>query len=240
MVSVVKVKIENLPAVVDFAACELGLRIGDPCLVPTERGVEMARVIDSRQVEETPGEPTLTRVLRKATERDLYLHEKKKDKEEAAYRLCRKRIKARKLQMKLSRVEYIFDGSRVVFYFTANRRIDFRELVKDLARELRSRIEMRQIGARDEARLVGGMGCCSLGENCSSSFLKQMRSVSVKTAKALDLAMNPNRLSGMCGRLKCCLNFELERGCGACCSEEEEEDAHPSELVNLKRQEIEG
>ncbi len=239
MVAVVTVKIENLPSPVDFAACELGLRIGDACLVPTERGVEMATVVDARHSEETPGEQTLTRVLRKATERDLYLHEKKKDKEEAAYRLCRKRIKARKLQMKLSRVEYIFDGSRVVFYFTANRRVDFRELVKDLARELRSRIEMRQIGARDEARLIGGMGCCSLGENCSSSFLKQMRSVSVKTAKALDLAMNPNRLSGMCGRLKCCLNFELERGCGACCSEDEE-DAHPSDLVNLERQQVDG
>jgi len=207
-------------------------RVGDRCLLATERGVEVAVVLNGRAVDAVPTDAKMPKVLRKATERDLYLYEKKKDKEEVAYRLCRKRIKARKLPMKLSGVEYIFDGSRVVFYFTANRRIDFRELVKDLARELRTRIEMRQIGARDEAKLIGGMGCCSIGESCSSRFLRQMRSVSVKTAKSLDLGMNPNRLSGMCGRLKCCLNFELEHnGCCAACpaGEEDEEDLIPLE-----------
>ncbi|RPJ61064.1 MAG: hypothetical protein EHM23_08240 [Acidobacteria bacterium] len=206
-------------------------RVGDRCLLATERGVEVAVVLNGRAVDAAPTDAKMPKVLRKATERDLYLYEKKKDKEEVAYRLCRKRIKARKLPMKLSGVEYIFDGSRVVFYFTANRRIDFRELVKDLARELRTRIEMRQIGARDEAKLIGGMGCCSIGESCSSRFLKQMRSVSVKTAKSLDLGMNPNRLSGMCGRLKCCLNFELEHACcGACPAGEEDEE----ELIPLE------
>ena len=116
--------------------------------------------------------------------------------------------------MKLSRVESIFDGSRIIFYFTSEGRVDFRELVKDLAREMRTRIEMRQIGARDEARLLGGLGCCGTGENCSAKFLRELKSVSVRTAKAQDLAINPSRLSGMCGRLKCCLNFESEvKGC---------------------------
>jgi cell fate regulator YaaT (PSP1 superfamily) len=168
-------------------------------------------------------EPKVPKALRKATERDLYLYEKKKDREEAAYRLCRKRIRARKLPMRLSRVEYIFDGSRVVFYFTANRRVDFRELVKDLARELRTRIEMRQVGARDEAKMIGGVGCCSLSETCSSAFLVELRSVGVKAAKAQDLGMNPNRLSGLCGRLKCCLNFELDKSSRPCAEEPEEE-----------------
>ena len=113
--------------------------------------------------------------------------------------------------MKLSQVEYIFDGSRVIFYFTSGQRVDFRGLVKDLAGELKTRIEMRQIGARAEARLIGGQGCCGVGENCSSSFLQELRSVTVKTVKAQNLGMNPNRLSGMCGRLKCCLNFEVQK-----------------------------
>src|SRR5690606_26374833 len=135
---------------------------------------------------------------------------------------CRKRIKVRKLPMKLSKVEYIFDGSRVIFYFTADHRVDFRELVKDLARQLRTRIEMRQIGARDEARLIGGLGCCGLGENCSKLFLKELSSVSVRTVKEQGLGMNLNRLSGMCGRLKCCLNFETGGNGGGClnCSAE--------------------
>jgi cell fate regulator YaaT (PSP1 superfamily) len=159
----------------------------------------------------------VNKALRKATERDLYLHEKKKDQETHAYQICKKLIRADKLPMKLSRVEYIFDGSRVIFYFTATRRVDFRRLVKSLARRLRARIEMRQIGARDEAKLIGGMGCCGLGENCSARFLKELKSVSVRAAKEQGLTVNPGRLSGMCGRLKCCLNYEVGAagGCGS-------------------------
>ncbi len=210
MLELVTVRFETTKTSAEFLANQLDLRVGDRCIVSTDRGVELGIVTDDRQVEHLNlSDAKIPRALRKATERDLYLYEKKKDKEDAAYRLCCKRIKVRRLPMKLSQVEYIFDGSRVIFYFTANRRVDFRELVKDLARELRTRIEMRQIGARDEAKLIGGMGCCGLGENCSSSFLKQMKSVSVKAAKSQDLGMNPNRLSGMCGRLKCCLNFEI-------------------------------
>lgn len=191
---------------INFSSCDTHLRIGDRCVVTTDRGVELGTVTDIRKVEKLP-EENLHKVLRKATERDLYINEKNKDREIKASDLCKRRIEARKLPMKLSRVEYLFDGSRVIFYFTADHRVDFRELVKDLARELRTRIEMRQIGARDEARLVGSMGCCALHENCSRLFLSEMESVSVKTVKSQGLGMNLSRLTGMCGRLKCCLNF---------------------------------
>ncbi len=209
MVSVLTVKFEASKTRGEFIAGGDDLRIGDRCVVATDRGVELGMVTETRLVENLNLHDTkIHKVLRRATERDLYLQEKKKEREEIARRFCRKRIKARKLPMKLTCVEWIFDGSRVIFYFTANKRIDFRELVKDLARELKTRIEMRQIGARDEAKLLGGQGCCGTGENCSSGFLQELRSVTVRTVKAQRLGMNPNRLSGMCGRLKCCLNFE--------------------------------
>lgn len=194
---------------ISFSSCGTDLRIGDRCVVTTDRGVELGTVTDLRAVEMLP-EDNLRKVLRKATERDLFLNEKNKNREIKAAALCKKRIEARKLPMKLSRVEYLFDGSRVIFYFTADHRVDFRELVKDLARELRTRIEMRQIGARDEARIIGSMGCCSRHENCSRLFLSEMESVSVRTVKSQGLGMNLSRLTGMCGRLKCCLNFVSE------------------------------
>jgi len=194
-----------------FLAEQLGLRVGDRCVVSTDRGIEVGAVLSARETDRNTGSDSkMRKALRKATERDLYLFEKKSDREESTYDLCRKRIKTQKLPMKLSGVECVFDNSRVILYFTANQRVDFRELVKDLARELRTRIEMRQIGARDEAKLVGGLGCCGLGQNCSALFLKELKSVSVRTVKLQDLGMSLNRLSGMCGRLKCCLNYEVE------------------------------
>lgn len=206
MLEVVTVKFPTDRRRGEFLAHDLELRVGDRCIVTTDRGVELGVVVNGRKANNL-AEQKSHKALRKATERDLYLNEKKRDKEDFAYRLCKKRIKARKLMMKLSKVECVFDGSRIIFYFTADHRVDFRELVKDLARELRTRIEMRQIGARDEAKIVGGLGCCGCGENCSKSFLKQLESVSVRTVKEQGLGMNLNRLSGMCGRLKCCLNF---------------------------------
>lgn len=226
MLEIVTVRFEFNKTIGEFIANQLNLRVGDRCVVTTERGVELGMVLDGRKAENEnlPADSKICKALRRATERDLYLYEKKKDREEYARRFCLKRIKARKLAMKLSSVEYIFDGSRVIFYFTAEGRIDFRELVKDLARELRTRIEMRQVGTRDEAKMIGGQGLCGLGENCSTLFLRELKSVSVRAAKEQNLDLSPNRLSGMCGRLKCCLNFELE-GNGACgsgsCDEEE-------------------
>ncbi|MDA2933312.1 hypothetical protein MYX82_03105 [Acidobacteria bacterium AH-259-D05] len=221
MLEIVTVKFETNKTLANFLAHDIDLRVGDRCIVTTKRGVELGLVIDGRKAENLDlGHSKVKKALRKATERDLYLHEKKKDQETRAYQLCKKLIKTHKLSMKLSKVEYIFDGTRVIFYFTATKRVDFRDLVKALARRLRARIEMRQIGARDEAKLVGGMGCCGTGENCSAKFLKELKSVSVRAAKDQGLTVNPARLSGMCGRLKCCLNYEVGAtgtcGSGAC------------------------
>jgi cell fate regulator YaaT (PSP1 superfamily) len=218
MLEIVTVKFETNKSTANLLARDVELRVGDRCIVSTKRGVELGLVIHGQRAENLDlGASKVNKALRRATERDLYLHEKKKDQEARAYQLCKKLIRAQKLPMKLSRVEYIFDGSRVIFYFTATRRVDFRELVKSLARRLRARIEMRQIGARDEAKLIGGMGCCGLGENCSARFLKELKSVSVRAAKEQGLTVNPGRLSGMCGRLKCCLNYEVGAagGCGS-------------------------
>lgn len=218
MLEIVTVKFETNKSTAKLLARDVELRVGDRCIVSTKRGVELGLVIHGQRAENLDlGASKVNKALRKATERDLYLHEKKKDQEAHAYQLCKKLIRADKLPMKLSRVEYIFDGSRVIFYFTATRRVDFRGLVKNLAGRLRARIEMRQIGARDEAKLIGGMGCCGLGENCSARFLKELKSVSVRAAKAQGLTVNPGRLSGMCGRLKCCLNYEVGAtgGCGS-------------------------
>lgn len=220
MLEIVTVKFPTDKRRGEFLAHDLKLRVGDRCIVTTERGVELGIVVNGRKANNL-AEQKPNKALRKATERDLYLNEKKRDKEDFAYRLCKKRIKARELLMKLSKVECVFDGSRIIFYFTADQRVDFRELVKDLARELRTRIEMRQIGARDEAKVVGGLGCCGSGENCSRAFLKQLESVSVRTVKEQGLGVNLNRLSGMCGRLKCCLNFgsgsdRKGESCGGC------------------------
>ena len=218
MLEIVTVKFETNKSTAKLLARNVELRVGDRCIVSTKRGVELGLVIHGQRAENLDlGASKVNKALRKATERDLYLHEKKKDQETRAYEICKKLIRADKLPMKLSRVEYIFDGSRVIFYFTATRRVDFRSLVKNLARRLRARIEMRQIGARDEAKLIGGMGCCGLGENCSARFLKELKSVSVRAAKEQGLTVNPGRLSGMCGRLKCCLNYEVGAagGCGA-------------------------
>ncbi len=210
MLEVFTVKFEAGRTSSDFVSRAVHLRVGDRCIVSTGRGVELGLVLNGRRAENLDlGESKIHKVLRKATERDLYLYEKKKDREASAHQLCKKLIKALKLPMKLSEVEHVFDGSRIIFYFTANRRVDFRDLVKTLAGQLRTRIEMRQVGARDEARLIGGQGCCGLGQNCSAKFLKELKSVSVRAAKDQGLSVNPSRLSGMCGRLKCCLNYEL-------------------------------
>lgn len=219
MLEIVTVKFETNKTTANFLAHDVHLRVGDRCIVTTKRGVELGLVIDGRKAENLDSGPSkVNKALRKATERDLYLQEKKKDQETHAYQLCKKLIKTHKLSMKLSKVEYIFDGTRVICYFTATKRVDFRGLVKALARQLRARIEMRQIGARDEAKLVGGMGCCGTGENCSAKFLKDLKSVSIRAAKDQGLTVNPGRLSGMCGRLKCCLNYEVGAmgSCGSC------------------------
>ena len=161
------------------------------------------------------------RVVRLATREDIVARLRQQQREREAMRVAMLKIRERGLGMKLTRVEHVFDGSRLIFYFTAEARVDFRELVRELAAEFRTRIEMRQIGVRDEAKMLGGYGTCGR-PLCCTTFLTSFEPVSIKMAKQQDLSLNPSKLSGLCGRLKCCLRYELPNakgvvhgGCGS-------------------------
>ncbi|MCF6178363.1 MAG: stage 0 sporulation family protein [Geopsychrobacter sp.] len=194
----------------DFDASDFELNNRDQVVVETERGKSLGTVIGSiREEEPNSGHAKLKAVLRKADEQDIEMAARNADREEESLKFCKKRVSERKMAMKLVRAEYLFDGSKIVFYFTADGRIDFRDLVHDLAQHFRTRIEMRQIGVRDEAKMVGGLGCCGR-ELCCSSYLRSFAPVSVKMAKAQGLALNPSKISGQCGRLLCCLGYEYE------------------------------
>ncbi len=182
-------------------------------VVETDRGRALGTVVIApREVPKKQLPDSLKTVQRKATEKDLESAAKFADREETAYRFCLQRIQDRKMEMKLVRAEYVFDGSKIVFYFTADGRVDFRELVKDLAHHFHTRIEMRQIGVRDEAKITGGIGICGR-ELCCCTFLRDFQPVSVKMAKEQGLALNPSKISGQCGRLLCCLGYEFETYC---------------------------
>jgi cell fate regulator YaaT (PSP1 superfamily) len=183
------------------------LRPGAPLVVETEAGVALGHVAGA-VFGALPEAGPPQRVLRVATEEDLAIRRRHRQRERDAYRIGLLKIRERGLAMKLTRVEQLYDGSRLVFYFTAEGRIDFRELVRELATEFRSRIEMRQIGVRDEARMVDGYGACGR-QLCCASWLQSFEPVSIKMAKQQDLSLNPSKLSGLCGRLKCCLRYEL-------------------------------
>ncbi len=210
MTRIVPLKFQQAGRQYDFNAQNLELKAGDKVIVETDRGRAMAIVvIPPREIPDSEAPEGLKSILRTATEEDLALAETNTAREKEAYRHCVERIKSRNLEMKLVRAEYAFDGSKIIFYFTADGRIDFRELVKDLAHHFHTRIEMRQIGVRDEAKLVGGLGICGR-ELCCCSFLTQFNPVSVKMAKEQGLALNPTKISGQCGRLLCCLGYEFE------------------------------
>jgi len=197
----------------DFNAADLDLSPGDQVIVETERGLSIGSVVKApleRPEDETT--TTLATIRRKATPEDLVTLEQNAIKEKEAHDFCIKRIMERGMQMKLVQVEYLFDGSKAIFFFTADGRVDFRDLVKDLAHSFHTRIEMRQIGVRDESKMVGGIGICGR-ELCCCSFLREFQSVSVKMAKEQNLALNPNKISGQCGRLLCCLDYEYETYC---------------------------
>ncbi|HEY6838422.1 MAG TPA: stage 0 sporulation family protein, partial [Geobacteraceae bacterium] len=209
------VKVQFTPAgkLYDFNAGILDLKAGDKVVVETERGKSIAAVIVPPRefpVESVP--EGLKSIVRKAEPSDLAAQARNAEREKEAYQFCLQKIKERNMEMKLVRVEYLFDGSKAVFYFTADGRVDFRELVKDLAHVFHTRIEMRQIGVRDEAKMVGGIGICGR-ELCCSSFLRDFEPVSVKMAKEQSLALNPSKISGQCGRLLCCLGYEFETYC---------------------------
>jgi cell fate regulator YaaT (PSP1 superfamily) len=190
----------------------MDVAVGDRVVVETERGLSIGQVMRGPAEREAGAAEKLVTVKRKATPDDLATLERNRQKEDEAFDFCLRRIVERNMQMKLVRVEYQFDGSKAIFFFTADGRVDFRDLVKDLAHTFHTRIEMRQIGVRDESKITGGIGICGR-ELCCCSWLRDFQPVSVKMAKEQSLALNPNKISGQCGRLLCCLDYEYETYC---------------------------
>ncbi len=208
--NIVSISFHTAGKIFDFDSQNLNLVPGDKVIVETERGRALGTVISKpREITPDQAPPKLKSILRIAAENDLSMAQSNSHREQEALQFCQLRVKQRNMEMKLVRAEYLFDGSKIIFYFTADGRVDFRELVRDLAQHFRTRIEMRQIGVRDEAKQVGGLGICGR-ELCCSSHLREFVPVSVKMAKAQGLALNPTKISGQCGRLLCCLAYEYE------------------------------
>jgi cell fate regulator YaaT (PSP1 superfamily) len=213
MIRLVSIKFRPAGRHYDFNAKDLELHAGDRVIVETDRGRALGTVAgEPREVPRAQAPEDLKNVTRPATDEDLSQAAANAPREKEAYRFCQRRIQERKMEMKLVRAEHLFDGSKIIFYFTADGRVDFRELVKDLAHHFHTRIEMRQIGVRDEAKLIGGIGICGR-ELCCCTFLTEFAPVSVKMAKEQGLALNPTKISGQCGRLLCCLGYEFETYC---------------------------
>lgn len=210
MIKVVGVKFKEAGKLYYFSPGSLKVSKGDNVIVETARGLEFGTVtMEEAEIKESEIVAPLKNIIRTATEKDCRKHKQNLGKKAEALRLCQEKIDAHKLEMKLIDVEYTFDNSKVVFYFTADGRVDFRELVKDLAAVFRMRIELRQIGVRDEAKMLGGVGNCGRGL-CCSTWLADFEPVSIKMAKVQNLSLNPSKISGICGRLMCCLKFENE------------------------------
>ncbi len=208
MVKTVNVRFRTTGKAYSFSTGELEIKKGDHCIVETARGQEFGKVVsDPAFREESDFSTPLRPVIRIATPEDEETNRKNRDKEKDAIKICKEKIRKHELEMKLIDAEYTFDNSKLLFYFTADGRIDFRELVKDLAGVFRTRIELRQIGVRDETKLLGGYGPCGR-ELCCHSYLSDFVPVSIKMAKEQDLSLNPTKISGVCGRLMCCLKNE--------------------------------
>ena len=205
---IVNLRFLDSPNTYHYNRNQLNLRSGDLVVAETDRGDGIATVeFDMVEPDCNVSAGSLKRVVRKATPKDMERERERKALERKAYQLCVKKASEFNLEMSLVTVQYFYDRSKAIFYFTADGRVDFRELVKTLARMLNTRIEMRQIGVRDKARLVGGIGCCGR-QLCCQSFLKDFEPVSVRMAKDQNLPLNPSKISGVCGRLMCCLTFE--------------------------------
>lgn len=210
MANIVGVKFKDAGKLYYFSPGKLHVNVGDNVIVETARGLEFGKVTQGETtVKDSELVAPLKNIIRIANEKDKRKHKENLAKKENAMRLCQEKIDAHKLEMKLIDVEYTFDNSKVVFYFTADGRVDFRELVKDLASVFRMRIELRQIGVRDEAKMLGGVGNCGRGL-CCNTWLSDFEPVSIKMAKVQNLSLNPTKISGICGRLMCCLKFENE------------------------------
>lgn len=210
MITVIGVRFKKAGKIYYFSPDNLDIKKNTSVIVETARGVEIGEcVIESKQIKEEDIVAPLKNVLRIATEDDIKKFEENKAKEKEAFSICVNKIEQHNLKMKLIDVEYTFDNNKVIFYFTADGRVDFRELVKDLASIFRTRIELRQIGVRDEAKMIGGLGSCGRAM-CCSTFLGDFAPVSIKMAKEQNLSLNPTKISGICGRLMCCLNYEQD------------------------------
>ena len=210
MIEVIGVRFRQNGKIYFFSPAGIDLEVVDAVIVETVRGVEYGKVVlGKRMIDEGNITSTLKPVIRKATAEDDARHETNKEKCKEAYQICLQKIAKHGLEMKLIDVEYTFDNNKVLFYFTADGRIDFRELVKDLASVFRTRIELRQIGVRDETKILGGYGICGR-ELCCHTYLSDFIPVSIKMAKEQNLSLNPTKISGVCGRLMCCLKNEQE------------------------------
>lgn len=208
MAEIIGVRFKEVGKIYYFDPNGGSYRVGEPVVVETSRGTECGTVaISNREVDQTRVVKPLKKVTRPATQEDLRRVEENRKKEEKAFRIAQEKIALCKLEMKLVEVEYAFDGSKILFYFTADGRVDFRELVKELAGVFRTRIELRQIGVRDESKMLGGLGICGQ-PFCCSRFLRDFQPVSIKMAKEQGLSLNPAKISGSCGRLMCCLAYE--------------------------------
>ncbi|WP_148135775.1 PSP1 domain-containing protein [Candidatus Formimonas warabiya] len=210
MEKVVGVRFKKAGKIYYFSPGELELTISDPVVVETARGMEYGIVVVAPKMV-TPEEVVspLKNVVRKATPQDTDVHQENKKREKEAFKLCQQKILEHSLPMKLVDVEYTFDVSKIIFYFTAEGRVDFRDLVKDLAAVFRTRIELRQIGVRDEAKMLGGLASCGR-ILCCHTVLGDFQPVSIRMAKQQNLSLNPTKISGICGRLMCCLKYESD------------------------------
>lgn len=210
MINVIGVRFRKAGKVYFFDPAGMEIKTGDHVIVETTRGIEFGHVVlGNREVEDKKVVQPLKQVIRMATGADEEVEKKNKEKEKEAFKICLEKIKKHDLQMKLIDAEYTFDNNKVLFYFTADGRIDFRELVKDLAAVFKTRIELRQIGVRDETKIMGGVGICGRAL-CCHSYLSEFIPVSIKMAKEQNLSLNPTKISGVCGRLMCCLKNEEE------------------------------
>lgn len=210
MKKIVGIKFKKLGKIYFFNPCDIEFEKGQSAIVETARGVELGEVaIANRIIDDSKIIAPLKDVIRLATEEDIKRYEENEKKSKEAYAVCEKKIQEHNLDMKLVDVEYTFDGTKLLFYFTADGRIDFRDLVKDLAAIYKTRIELRQIGVRDEVKMLGGYGMCGR-ELCCCNHLGDLNPVSIKMAKEQGLSLNPTKISGVCGRLMCCLKHEQE------------------------------
>lgn len=207
---VVGIRFKKAGKIYFFNPVKLALKVADDVIVETTRGIEYGQVLlAAQEVTEDQIVPPLKKVLRKVTRADREQLKNNHERVKFAQQVCLEKIALHALPMKLIKVEQTFDGGKITFYFTADGRIDFRELVKDLATVFRTRIELRQIGVRDEAKMLGGLGCCGR-ELCCASWLADFVPVSIRMAKEQNLSLNPTKISGICGRLMCCLKYENE------------------------------